>query len=291
MANHPRSASSATSCTTSPPGGSSSRPGRSRAGVWHGPWASFAGAHCISTTPSHPSSTPRPSTPPRVPGLALGHDGTPENDGGRRLPQLPMNREQYDAFVEAVRGGRKVIPHALRAGQVLRGLPARRGDGRAGRRRAGLRADEAGRAARPRTGRRRTRWCSCAPRTATDRVQPGRLPDPAGVPRAAADLPDDPGLRAGRVPALRLDPPQLVRRVAALLAPTLELRVRPTCRLAGQITGVEGYIESTAMGLLAGRFAPPSSPAVASPAAARVGHGCLYQHVTRPRDRTSRSSR
>jgi methylenetetrahydrofolate--tRNA-(uracil-5-)-methyltransferase len=38
----------------------------------------------------------------------------------------------------------------------------------------------------------------------------------------------------------------------ALLTPFLQLRTRPHLFFAGQITGVEGYIESTAMGLLAG---------------------------------------
>ncbi len=37
-----------------------------------------------------------------------------------------------------------------------------------------------------------------------------------------------------------------------LLAPTLQTRARSDLLLAGQITGVEGYLESTAMGLLAG---------------------------------------
>jgi len=69
-----------------------------------------------------------------------------------------------------------------------------------------------------------------------------------------------------------------------LLGPALELRGRPSIQLAGQITGVEGYIESTAMGLLAARFAvgrmleraaPPPPPETAM--------GALYAHVTRPR--------
>nr|WP_267879401.1 FAD-dependent oxidoreductase [Sneathiella glossodoripedis] len=34
----------------------------------------------------------------------------------------------------------------------------------------------------------------------------------------------------------------------------LRLKARPNIRFAGQITGVEGYVESTAIGLLAGRF-------------------------------------
>jgi methylenetetrahydrofolate--tRNA-(uracil-5-)-methyltransferase len=59
------------------------------------------------------------------------------------------------------------------------------------------------------------------------------------------------------------------------LTPTLELKARQGIWLAGQITGVEGYLESTAMGLLAGRFAaarllvtpfapPPETTAIGS---------------------------
>ena len=40
-----------------------------------------------------------------------------------------------------------------------------------------------------------------------------------------------------------------------LLDPALRLRNLPRIRFAGQITGVEGYVESAAIGLLAGRFA------------------------------------
>jgi methylenetetrahydrofolate--tRNA-(uracil-5-)-methyltransferase len=40
-----------------------------------------------------------------------------------------------------------------------------------------------------------------------------------------------------------------------LLDATLQLRGRPGLRFAGQITGCEGYVESAAIGLLAGRFA------------------------------------
>ena len=39
-----------------------------------------------------------------------------------------------------------------------------------------------------------------------------------------------------------------------LLDPTLKLRNEPRIRFAGQITGCEGYVESAAIGLLAGKF-------------------------------------
>ncbi len=49
-----------------------------------------------------------------------------------------------------------------------------------------------------------------------------------------------------------------------LLDASLRLKSEPRLRFAGQITGVEGYVESAAIGLLAGRFA----------AAERRGHSC-----------------
>ncbi len=66
-----------------------------------------------------------------------------------------------------------------------------------------------------------------------------------------------------------------------LLDGRLRLKIQPRIRFAGQITGCEGYIESAAIGLLAGRFAasemlgnaaqiPPKTTAI----------GALLNHVT-----------
>ena len=66
-----------------------------------------------------------------------------------------------------------------------------------------------------------------------------------------------------------------------LLDGVMRLKKQPRLRFAGQVTGVEGYVESAAMGLLAGRFA----------AAERLGHavstpprtsalGALLAHIT-----------
>jgi methylenetetrahydrofolate--tRNA-(uracil-5-)-methyltransferase len=66
-----------------------------------------------------------------------------------------------------------------------------------------------------------------------------------------------------------------------LLDATLRLHAMPRLRFAGQITGCEGYVESAAIGLLAGRFAaaeqlgenfllPPPTTA----------HGALLGHIT-----------
>ncbi len=66
-----------------------------------------------------------------------------------------------------------------------------------------------------------------------------------------------------------------------LLDGALRLRQRPHLRFAGQITGVEGYVESTAIGLLAGRFALLESRSEAIvPPPATTALGALLNHVT-----------
>ncbi len=66
-----------------------------------------------------------------------------------------------------------------------------------------------------------------------------------------------------------------------LLEPTLQLKKRPDLFLAGQLSGVEGYIESTAMGLLAGinaaRMLAEEKPATPPPETAL---GALINHLT-----------
>ena len=66
-----------------------------------------------------------------------------------------------------------------------------------------------------------------------------------------------------------------------LLDAQMRLKSRPNIRFAGQVTGVEGYVESAAMGLLAGRMAaaeilgrelPPPPPDTAM--------GALITHIT-----------
>jgi methylenetetrahydrofolate--tRNA-(uracil-5-)-methyltransferase len=62
---------------------------------------------------------------------------------------------------------------------------------------------------------------------------------------------------------------------------TLRLRRQPRLRLAGQITGVEGYVESTAIGLLAGRFlATERKGMMPSVPPQTTAFGALLEHVT-----------
>ncbi len=61
-----------------------------------------------------------------------------------------------------------------------------------------------------------------------------------------------------------------------LLDAQLRLKARPDLRFAGQITGVEGYVESAAIGLLAGRFAA----GLETPPPATTAFGALLAHIT-----------
>ena len=66
-----------------------------------------------------------------------------------------------------------------------------------------------------------------------------------------------------------------------LLDAALRLRAMPRLRFAGQITGVEGYVESAAIGLLAGRFAAAEilgRKLTAPPATTALG--ALIAHIT-----------
>jgi len=66
-----------------------------------------------------------------------------------------------------------------------------------------------------------------------------------------------------------------------LLRPTLQMRQYPAVFFAGQLTGVEGYIESAASGLVAGinlaRFVWGQEPVVFAP---ETAHGALCHYIT-----------
>ena len=66
-----------------------------------------------------------------------------------------------------------------------------------------------------------------------------------------------------------------------LLDGQMRLRSRPNIRFAGQITGVEGYVESAAMGLLAGRLAAAElHGATLAPVPQDTAVGALVHHIT-----------
>ena len=66
-----------------------------------------------------------------------------------------------------------------------------------------------------------------------------------------------------------------------LLDAQLRMKTQPRLRFAGQVTGVEGYVESAAVGLLAGRFAAAERlgrPIAPTPATTALG--AMIGHIT-----------
>lgn len=197
----------------------------------------------------------------------------------------PLTKPEYEAFVAAVVAGRKVAPHefeepryfescmpievmAERGPETLRYGPMRP---------VGL--DD------PRTGRwpyavvqlrPENRWLTAYNLVGfqTRLAYPEQQRIFAMIPALArAEL-----LRFGSIHRnTYLDAP-------AKLGPALELKTRPALHFAGLLTGVEGYIESCAMGLVvawlvAGELA--GQPIAPPPPTTMLGG--LYGHITQPR--------
>jgi methylenetetrahydrofolate--tRNA-(uracil-5-)-methyltransferase len=198
----------------------------------------------------------------------------------------PLDKSQYEAFVAEVNAGRKVLPHefeepryfescmpievmAERGPETLRFGPMRP---------IGLRD--------PRTGHRPWAVVQLRPEnrylTAYNLVGfQTRLayPEQQRIFRMVPALAHAEFLRFGSIHRnTYIDAP-------SRLGMRFELRDNPRVRFAGLLTGVEGYIESCAMGLvvawllaseLTGRAATPPPPTTML--------GGLYHHVTSPRD-------
>ncbi len=213
-----------------------------------------------------------------------GRDGA-DGDAPGDYINCPLSRDEYEAFVAAVQAGRKVLPHAFEEAKYFEGcLPvevmAERGldvlafgpmkpvglmDPRTGRRPHAvvqLRAEN----------RHRTAFNLVGFQTRL------AYPEQQRIFRLIPGLAQAEFLRYGSIHRNSyVDAPRI-------LGHELELRALPEVRLAGQITGVEGYIESTAMGLLAARFlAARLAGRQASPPPVDTAMGALHQHVTRPR--------
>jgi methylenetetrahydrofolate--tRNA-(uracil-5-)-methyltransferase len=197
----------------------------------------------------------------------------------------PLDRAEYEALVHAIRAGRKVSPHTFEQPRYFEGcLPievmAERGlDVLAfgPMRPVGL--------TDPATGRRpyavvqlraENRWQSAYNLVGFQT----RLahPEQKRIFRMIPALAQAEFLRLGSIHRNSyLDAPRC-------LDGELALRVRPKVRLGGLLCGVEGYLESAAMGLLCARFlAARLRGQVVAPPPVTTALGALHHYVTRPR--------
>jgi len=203
--------------------------------------------------------------------------------GGDDYLNLPLSREEYERFVDELLAGQKVEPHAFEEPRYFEGcLPIEVMAAR-GRDVLAFGPMKPVGLIDPRTGRR------------PHAVVQLRREDSAGTAwnlvgfQTRLTWPEQKRIFSSCIPGLRsaewirlgqvhrntfLDAPRA-------LAPDGSLRTRPHVHCAGQITGVEGYVESAASGHIAARrvlarlggtaFAPP-------PGTTAVG--ALLRHVT-----------
>jgi methylenetetrahydrofolate--tRNA-(uracil-5-)-methyltransferase len=202
--------------------------------------------------------------------------------GGDDYLNLPLDREQYRGFVQSLLTAEKVAPHDFEEARYFEGcLPievlAARGEEALAfgpMKPVGL--------VDPRTGRR------------PQAVVQLRHEDVGGTafnlvgfqtrltwPEQKRIFHTLPGLAAAEFLRLGQVHRNTFLKAPEVLAPDFSLRTRPTLFFGGQITGVEGYVESCASGLLAalsiearlhGRaFLPPP---------ATTALGALHRHVT-----------
>ena len=166
---------------------------------------------------------------------------------------------------------------------LLRGLSADRGDGGTGRGHAALRADEAGRAGRSAHRRRPFAVVQLRQDNAL-----GTLFNMVGFQTKLTYGEQKrifrmiPGLERAEFARLGGVHRNTFINSPRLLDHQLRLKAMPHIRFAGQITGVEGYVESAAIGLLAGRFAAAevTGEAIVAPPAT-TALGALLAHITR----------
>jgi methylenetetrahydrofolate--tRNA-(uracil-5-)-methyltransferase len=210
-------------------------------------------------------------------------------DGTDDYINCPMDKEQYDAFLAALKEGQAVPAHieedktpyfeaclpieeiARRGPDTLRFGPMKP---------MGL--------TDPRTGRRP--WAVVQLRQENLRADSYnlvgfqnhmRFPEQQRIFRMIPGLEKAEFLRYGQIHRnTYINGPTLLTR-------TLQLKADPRVFFAGQISGVEGYVESIATGLLAGKFAAAlaqSQPVREMPRATALGSLCEYIAGADPED-------
>ena len=202
---------------------------------------------------------------------------------GRDYLNCPLDREQYEALIDAVLGGEKTAFHDWEGTPYFEGcLPIE------------VMAER---------GRETLRYGPMKPVGLTN---PHR---PADKPHAVVQLRQDNALgtlwnMVGFQTKLRYREQKRIFRMIPgldeaefarfgglhrnifldspkLLDPTLRLKAMPRLRFAGQITGCEGYVESASIGLLAGRFAVAERLGIPIlPPPRTTAFGALLAHLT-----------
>ncbi len=203
-----------------------------------------------------------------------------QEEGGDYL-NVPLDRPQYEAFVDALLAAETVPLHAFEAALYFEGCLPIEEIARRGRDTLAYGPMKPVGLVDPRTGRR------------PHAVVQLRQEDKAGVLFNLVGFQTK--LRVGEQARLVRTLPGLGSAVFARygsvhrntylnapkrLAPSLELRARPGLYIAGQMAGVEGYVESAALGGIAGIHAARAVRGESfEPPPEETAHGALLGHL------------
>jgi methylenetetrahydrofolate--tRNA-(uracil-5-)-methyltransferase len=193
----------------------------------------------------------------------------------------PMTQEEFDRFYEALISAEQAPLKEFEKEIYFEGCMPIEVMARRGRKRScSVRLKPVG-LTDPRTGKRPYAVVQLVRTTAPGRCTTGRLSDTSQMGGAEAGDPDDSRAGTGGNCPVRRDAPQHLHQFPQVAAPTYQLIRRENLFFAGQITGVEGYVESAASGLIAGinaaRLAMGRDPVVFPPETAM---GSLARYIT-----------
>ena len=203
----------------------------------------------------------------------------------------PFTKEEYDAFIDALASAEKVEPKAWEK------IPTENGGGKLNYFEGCLPIEETARRGRdtlrfgpmkpagltnPKTGR----WPYAAVQLRCENLRADsynivgfqnhlKFGEQARILRMIPGLENATFLRYGQIHR------NTYIHAPSLMSETLQLRARPELLIAGQLSGVEGYTESIASGMLAGIFAAEITHGRTPEAAPRLSaHGSLMHYIT-----------
>jgi methylenetetrahydrofolate--tRNA-(uracil-5-)-methyltransferase len=194
----------------------------------------------------------------------------------------PFTKDEYEAFVDALTGAEEVESKAWEKLQYFEGCLPIEETARRGRDTLRFGPMKPAGLTDPRTGR----WPYAAVQLRQENLRADsynlvgfqnhlRFGEQARVLRMIPGLEHATFLRYGQIHR------NTYIHAPSLLAETLQLRAWPSIMIAGQISGVEGYTESIASGLLAGRYAAALARGEQpSPAPRETADGALIHYIT-----------
>ncbi len=211
--------------------------------------------------------------------------GSRYNKGGDDYLNIPLDQEQYEHFVEAILHAEKVPLHPFESETYYEGCMPIEILAERGRDTLAFGPMKPVGLTDPRTGKRPYAVIQLRQEDLS-----GELYSMVGF-QTKMTFPEQerifrtlPGLERAEFARFGTIHRNFYLRSPEILTPKLELKKAPGIYLAGQITGVEGYLESTAIGLLCALFL--CIPTMVPPPATTVLGG-LYRHIITPQKRFS----